>query len=171
MPPVLENKPKRQKLNKRNKIQINNKNVEEDLNAYANSDNHDNCASSSNDVSQTVLPKKSFEPIPIVPIVPIAPVNLSMVKIEFHINEIVWCKIKGCPHWPAQILAFPSNKMALVKWFNDYRQTKVYRTQLFKFLANFDQYALRFDDVVGLKTASREALIVFGQNLNAKQQF
>lgn len=172
IPSSLENKAKRPKLNKGRKSQINDMTLQDDSNANANSMIiADKYASSNNDVSQAEPSKKMFEPAQIVPIAPIVPVILSMVKIEFKIKEIVWCKIKGCSHWPAQILAFPSNKMALVQWFNDYRQTKVFRTQLFKFLANFDQFAVRFDDVVGLKTAGREALIVFGQNLNAKQQF
>lgn len=95
----------------------------------------------------------------------------SVSKIDFKVKEIVWAKIKGSPHWPAEILAFTSAKMVLVKWFNDYRTTKIYRTQLYKFLTNFDEFAKRFDDTIGLRTAANEALICFGQSLEASMHF
>lgn len=56
--------------------------------------------------------------------------------------------------------------MVLVTWLNDYRVTKLYRTQIFKFLTHFDEFSKRFDDTVGLKTAAREGLICFGQANN-----
>lgn len=86
--------------------------------------------------------------------------NLQVAVIDFKIDEIVWAKIKGYPAWPAKVLSFPSNKMVLVQWFNDYRKTKVYRTQLFKFLINFERFSTNFNRSVGLKTAAREALFV-----------
>lgn len=90
----------------------------------------------------------------------------QIAVIEFRVGEIVWAKIKGFPHWPAVIKSFPSDRMAIVIWFNDYRKTKIYRTQLFKFLANFETFAKRFDDVIGLKTAAQEGLMCYGQNMN-----
>lgn len=57
--------------------------------------------------------------------------------------------------------------MALVRWFNDYRVTKLYRTQLFKILNNFDQFAKKIPDTVGLETAAREALICYGNDIQA----
>lgn len=95
----------------------------------------------------------------------------TVAQIEFKIGEIVWAKIKGYAHWPAKIKSFPSSRMAEVIWFNDYRRTKVYKTQLFKFLINFDDFAKKFDDTIGLKTAAQEALICFGNNLNANMLF
>lgn len=92
----------------------------------------------------------------------------AVVKIEFCVDEIVWAKIKGFSHWPAKIRSFPSNKMAVIIWFNDYRKTKLYRTQLFKFLPNFDEFSKKFNDTVGLETAAKEALFCFGQNLFSK---
>lgn len=87
-----------------------------------------------------------------------------VARIEYKIDEIVWAKIKGYPHWPARIKGFSGNgRMVLVYWFNDYRTTKIYRTQLFKFLENFDEFAKKFDQTIGLKTAAQEALIIFGQ--------
>lgn len=91
--------------------------------------------------------------------------------MDFKLNETIWAKIKGHPHWPAKIKSFPSHRMAGVVWYNDYRRTKVYKTQLFKFLTHFDQFAARFDDTVGLKAAAQEALICYGQNLNADMTF
>lgn len=95
----------------------------------------------------------------------------TIALITFKVDEVVWAKIKGHPHWPAKIKCFPNAKMAIVVWFNDYRTTKVYRTQLHKFLINFDKFAVRFSDSIGLKTAAQEALIYFGHNVNANMQF
>lgn len=90
--------------------------------------------------------------------------DVQLAEIEFKINEVVWAKIRGYAHWPARIKAF-SNKMVIVVWFNDYRTTKMYRSQLFKFLNNFDEFAKKFDSVVGLEKAAKEALIFFGTML------
>lgn len=92
--------------------------------------------------------------------------NTQMMKIDFKVGEVVWAKIRGHPHWPAKIKSFSSSKMAIVVWFNDYRVTKIYRTQLFKFLNNFDSFAKNFDNTIGLKTAAQEALMFYGNTLN-----
>lgn len=84
---------------------------------------------------------------------------------EFKLNEIIWAKIKGSPEWPAKIVDFPSAKMALVVWFNDNRKTKVYRTQLYKFLINYDKFSVNFEKHIGLKTAAREALYAFSDSI------
>lgn len=84
--------------------------------------------------------------------------------ISFKINEVVWAKIRGFPHWPAKIKAF-SNKMVVVVWFNDYRTTKLYRSQLYKFLPSFDEFAKKFNDHIGLEKAAKEGLIYFGSTL------
>lgn len=87
---------------------------------------------------------------------------LTIAPIVFQIGEVVWAKIKGSAHWPAKIKSFPSSKMVIVVWFNDYRTTKIYRTQVFKFLIHFDTFAKSFDRVVGLKKAAQEGLIYYG---------
>lgn len=97
--------------------------------------------------------------------------NSTVAQIEFKIGEIVWARIKGFPAWPARIKSFPSNKMAVVYWFNDYRITKLYRTQMYKFLNNFDEFSKKFGDTVGLETAAREALICYGNDINAHMLF
>lgn len=93
--------------------------------------------------------------------------NMVVAKIEFKVGEIVWARIKGFPHWPAKIKSFPSAKMAEVVWLNDYRKTKLYRTQLFKFLKNYDEFSNRFNDTVGLEKAAKEGLILFGESVGA----
>lgn len=87
------------------------------------------------------------------------------------VNEIVWAKIKGFVHWPCKVLSFRGKLMAEVYWFNDYRKTKLYKTQLYKFLKNFDKFAERFDDTIGLRTAATEALICYGHNVDANMWF
>lgn len=47
-------------------------------------------------------------------------------------------------------------------WLNDYRLTTIYRTQCFKFLSNFDEFAKNFDRTIGLRAAAQEGLILFG---------
>lgn len=54
--------------------------------------------------------------------------------------------------------------MAEVIWFNDYRKTKLYRSQLFKFTPNIDEFAKKFKGTAGLETAAKEALYSYGQN-------
>lgn len=56
--------------------------------------------------------------------------------------------------------------MVVVVWFNDYRTTKMYKSQIFKFLKNFDTYAVNFKNVVGLEKAAQEAMIYFGSSLS-----
>lgn len=89
----------------------------------------------------------------------------ALAVIEFKVKEIVWAKIKGYPAWPARIQSFPSAKMASVIWFNDYRTTKIYRTQLFKFLKFFDRYSINFDKTIGLKKAALEGLYYYGKEI------
>lgn len=99
-------------------------------------------------------------------IVPESPKKaLELVKIDFRIGEVVWAKIKGFPCWPAKIKAHHPRNMATVIWFNDYRTTKVFKSQLFPFLKNFDQFAKQFDNSIGLKTAAQEALMYYGSML------
>lgn len=93
-------------------------------------------------------------------------VDGTVATIDFRVGEVVWAKIRGYAHWPALIKSMPSNRTAEVTWFNDYRKTKLFRTQLFKFLTHFERFAVRFEDVIGLKTAAQEGLIYYGQQFN-----
>lgn len=93
-----------------------------------------------------------------------------IAHMDFKIGEIVWAKIKGHPHWPCVIKAF-DKKMVIVLWYNDYRQTKIYITQLFKFLKNFDNFSKLFNQRVGLETAAREALIAYGHQMGTNMMF
>lgn len=56
--------------------------------------------------------------------------------------------------------------MVVVVWFNDYRTTKMYKSQIFKFLKNLDTYAVNFKNVVGLEKAAQGAMIYFGSSLS-----
>lgn len=95
----------------------------------------------------------------------VPPIPQTIARIEFRVGEVVWAKIKGSPHWPAKILTLHSNRRAEVVWFNDYRKTKIYQTQLFKFLIHFDEFAKKFNDTVGLKTAAQEGLMYLGSTM------
>lgn len=54
---------------------------------------------------------------------------------EFKINDVVWCKLKGHPKWPAIVKKIygKSNQMIQLYWFNDYRMSAVHRAQVSKF--------------------------------------
>lgn len=43
-------------------------------------------------------------------------------------------------------------------WFNDYRVSKVFKSTLFKFDSNFDEFLQPCHRNIGLKTAMKEAL-------------
>lgn len=89
----------------------------------------------------------------------VAPTNNHTVAlIDFSINEVVWCKLKGSNHWPARIVAIEPKKIE-VFWFNDYRVSKVFRSQLFKFEANFKTFGKKCEKDIKLGTATKEALI------------
>lgn len=77
---------------------------------------------------------------------------------EFRLNEIVWGKIKGWPHWPCKIIQFNA-KRYVVEWLNDYRTTVVFPSQIFKFMPNFQKFSAACPKSVGLETAVKEALI------------
>lgn len=53
--------------------------------------------------------------------------------------------------------------MVIVTWFNDYRTTKIYRTQIFKFLLDYDEYSKKLDETIGLRIAAQEALMCYGE--------
>lgn len=80
----------------------------------------------------------------------------NKLAIRFVISEIVWCKLSGFHHWPAKILRFEGKKI-VVFWYNDYRQSSVFLSQLFP----FEKYCLLFSKNVSiaLGTAIKEALI------------
>lgn len=87
----------------------------------------------------------------------------TIARVDFRIAEIVWAKIRGFNHWPARVKSFPNSKKVLVVWLNDYRITNIYRTQCFKFLVNFEEFAKKIDQSIGLRCAAQEGLILFGQ--------
>lgn len=76
-------------------------------------------------------------------------------------------KIRGSAHWPAKIICV-HNRRYEVEWFNDYRTTKLYRSQIFKFCPNFDIFAEKCDTTVGLRDATEEALLYSMQKRKQK---
>lgn len=81
---------------------------------------------------------------------------LTLAWIDFNIGEVVWAEIKGYPHWPAKIKSFPTTCTAEVVWFNDYRTTEIFCSQIFKFLIHFGQFATRFTDRLVLKLSFKK---------------
>lgn len=77
---------------------------------------------------------------------------------DFGVNEVVWGKIRGFVAWPAKIIE-SNNKLYTVRWFNDYRTSKLYKGQLLKLYSNFEKCAENFEKKVGLKTAAQEAMM------------
>lgn len=84
--------------------------------------------------------------------------NTTVAVMPFKINEIVWGKIRGWPHWPARITVLEGRRYEVI-WFNDYRKSKLFPSQVFKFTENFEKFAVKFPNSVGLQTAAKEALI------------
>lgn len=77
---------------------------------------------------------------------------------DFSVDDIVWAKLRGSPHWPARIVAIENGRFEIY-WYNDYRKSKVNRSQLFKFHVNFDTFSKKGNSNVHLETAIKEALI------------
>lgn len=81
----------------------------------------------------------------------------TIAIVEFNENEVVWAKLKGHPYWPARIVSFEKNKFEIF-WFNDYRKSKVFRTQLLKFnQTNFEEYSKT--KKIGFEAAVKEAIL------------
>lgn len=88
--------------------------------------------------------------------------NAVSTMIQFKEGEVIWCKLKGFVHWPARIESITKiggRYSYTVYWFNDYRLSKVFENQLFKFEENFKKFSCNFQNRLGLETASKEALI------------
>lgn len=84
--------------------------------------------------------------------------NMVVMTLPFKIGEVVWGKIRGWPHWPAKIMRIYPQQYE-VEWFNDFRRTKLYRSQIYKFAFNFDLFSEKFDTTVGLREAAEQAMI------------
>lgn len=78
--------------------------------------------------------------------------------MSFSLNEVVFAKIRGHSCWPARITAIEGRKFQ-IQWFNDYRFSKVFQTQLFKFGPYYEQFSTKFASNVQLRCAVSEALL------------
>lgn len=83
--------------------------------------------------------------------------DCTVALSDFAIDEIVWPKLRGSPHWPARILSI--DKKIEIFWYNDYRKSKNFKSQLFKFQANFDVFSKKSDSNTKLESAIKEALV------------
>lgn len=52
-----------------------------------------------------------------------------------------------------------------IVWFNDYRHSNIYKSQAYKFFEQFEKFADKFDDVIGLKAAAFEAMYEYKKKL------
>lgn len=93
--------------------------------------------------------------------------NNVVSNLTYTLNEVVWGKIRGWPHWPARITSIEGRRYQ-VQWFNDYRNSKLFRAQLFKFYKNYDEFSKPFAQKVGLETAAKEAVIFLAHKANDK---
>lgn len=59
------------------------------------------------------------------------PNTAAIALMEFQTDDLVWCKLKGHPSWPAKVLnVYGKNRQMLeVYWFKDYRSSKVHKGQ------------------------------------------
>lgn len=88
----------------------------------------------------------------------------QIATLEFKEGDVIWAKNRGFPNWPARIESIYGEKRQLYRiyWFNDYRVSKVFKSQITNFCKNFDENSRLFDSHLGLETAAREALIYLG---------
>lgn len=95
--------------------------------------------------------------------------NINQSKVVstefFRVGQVVWAKLRGFPCWPAKIERIGGEKKQFIEifWFNDYRRSKVFRSQIFDFHTHFVQFAAEFENHIGLETAAKEALIYLSQ--------
>lgn len=90
--------------------------------------------------------------------------NTQIARIQFREGDVIWAKIRGSPHWPAKIeeILHGRTQMYKIYWFNDYRRSKVYGTQIQKFFDHFNEHENTIAHHVGLEMAVKEAIIYIG---------
>lgn len=88
------------------------------------------------------------------------PSGKEIVEIEFSMGDIVWGKIKGFYNWPAKIVGFSEEKVT-IRWFNDYRYSSVFKSQICKFEEHCITFSKKAKSSPALETAIKEALIDF----------
>lgn len=95
--------------------------------------------------------------------------TISNPALEFKVGEVIWGKIRGSVHWPAIITGIIHGKRCQrfeLLWFNNYLKTIVFRSQLFKFESNINEFSKMFPTTIGLETAAKEALIFLASKDN-----
>lgn len=84
--------------------------------------------------------------------------DMTMALMPYAVGEVVWGKIRGWPHWPARIIRILP-RLYEVEWFNDFRTTKLYRSQMLRFRPNFTVFVEKFDTTIGLREAAEQAMM------------
>lgn len=83
--------------------------------------------------------------------------SMAISTQPFKVGEVIWGKIRGWPHWPGKIVhVFPQQFEVI--WYNDFRVTKLYRSQIYKFAANLQIFAEKLDTTIGLREAAEQAM-------------
>lgn len=88
----------------------------------------------------------------------LSPVNMTISTLPFKVGEVTWGKIRGWPHWPAKIVHIFPRQFEVV-WYNDYRVTKLYRSQVFKFTSNFSIFAEKIRNDGGIERGCRTSYV------------
>lgn len=91
-------------------------------------------------------------------------VDNQIALLDFKIGDVIWAKLSGHPIWPSKIerIYGIKHQMLEIVWFNDYRRSKIYKTQA----QNFQKHAHLFNTHIGLETAAKEAMIYIGSKMN-----
>lgn len=65
---------------------------------------------------------------------------------QFSVNEVIWGKQRGYPHWPGKIVKILQNKYEIF-WFNDYRKSNMFPSQLFKFKPKLVEFSKKESEI------------------------
>lgn len=84
--------------------------------------------------------------------------NCLQIQPSFHVNELVWAKMRGFPYWPGVIENVTSKGQYNVHFFGDYTRSHISRNNIVHFLDGFEQYSSHTGNAKLLK-AIKEARI------------
>lgn len=84
--------------------------------------------------------------------------KLVVALPHYKVGDVVWCKLKGSPNWPAKVKEIygKHNQMLKLVWFNDNRLSAVHQGQVSKFCPS--SIVTNTTDDIGVVTAIKEAI-------------